>query len=736
MKSSLLYGCVALGALLWAGGAMAQETPAGAQEQTSLVDDVVVTAQRREQSLQEVPMSVTSVSQETLTQSGVVNSEALGLVTPGLTFARSSVNAQPTIRGIGTRNAGPGDEPNVATYIDGVYQAEQFNNFQEFTNIERIEVLRGPQGTLFGRNATGGAINVITRSPSFTPEAEASLTYASFNYAKAALHASGPLIGDKVAGSISAYGLTEESYYHNIFLDRSNGDSSAFWSRVKLLYVPTETLTLGLNASYSWSDNANVRNGTPINGNSAARRYVNDLVVNPTRIPLDILVPTRPWTTSTDVVPSSRVRNKQIDGHMDWDLGWANLSGLLSYSETENWVAPDDFDITPLRLSELDQFYWNTATNQELVLTSQGESRLEWIVGVTGFQGEARQNIDTISSTSGTRTVVRDRGRYQGGEGYAAFAEGTYNVSGGLFLTAGLRYSHDSKEASNGPNTTGVIARGEESWDNWAPRFVARYEFGEGSNVYASYTEGFKTGVFNPTSAAGARTPAEPETVNAYEVGLKTRLGDAVRLNLAAFRSVYTDLQTSVNVVLPSGAIATFIQNADEATINGFEGTADWYATSDLRFSLGVSILDSEIGDFPNASGVIPVFNTAGEPIGNAGTTIDVTGNELIRAPKWTVSLGTVYETQVAGGDLTLSATAFFSDRYYFDLANRVNQPAYEIVNLTATYAFANSPWSVSAFVNNATDQEYAMTFSSNVFGDAVQLAKPRWGGVTLGYRF
>ena len=666
----------------------------------------------------------------------MVSSQDLGQVTPGLSFARSSVNAQPTIRGIGTRNAGPGDEPNVASYIDGVYQAEQFNNFQEFTNIERIEVLKGPQGTLFGRNATGGAINIITRRPSFSPEAQAAFTYGSYNYAKASLYASGPLIEDRLAASISAYALSEDNYYRNIFLDRRNGTSQALAGRLKLLFTPNERMEFGLNAAYAYSDNANVRNGTPINGNSIARRYVNDPVANPKQLPLNILIPTKPWTTATDVVPSSILRQKQIDLHMSIDLGWADLTGLASYGKSTNAVSPDDFDITPLPISELDQYYWNKAANQELVLTSKASGPLEWMLGVTGFQGDARQNIDTIGAITGVRTVARDRGRYQGTEGYAAFGEVTYNAVQNLFLTAGIRYSHDYKEASNGPNTNGILVEGNATWTNWAPRFVARYEFGKNSNVYVSYTEGFKTGAFNPTSAAGVQTPAQPEYASAYELGVKTELMRNLRLNLAAFRSNYTDLQTSVNVVRPDGAIATVIQNADEATITGFEGSADWVVNSSLRFNMGVSILDTEIGNFPNASGVRPVYDANGAPIGNASATIDVTGNELIRSPKWTVNLGAVYETSVMGGDLTLTANAFFSDRYYFDLMNRVNQPAYEIVNLSATYQFPNSAFSVSAFVNNLTNQQYASSFSSNVYGDVVQLNKPRWGGITLGYRF
>ena len=350
------------------------------------------------------------------------------------------------------------------------------------------------------------------------------------------------LIEDRLAASISAYALSEDNYYRNIFLDRRNGTSQALAGRLKLLFTPNERMEFGLNAAYAYSDNANVRNGTPINGNSIARRYVNDPVANPKQLPLNILIPTKPWTTATDVVPSSILRQKQIDLHMSIDLGWADLTGLASYGKSTNAVSPDDFDITPLPISELDQYYWNKAANQELVLTSKASGPLEWMLGVTGFQGDARQNIDTIGAITGVRTVARDRGRYQGTEGYAAFGEVTYNAVQNLFLTAGIRYSHDYKEASNGPNTNGILVEGNATWTNWAPRFVARYEFGKNSNVYVSYTEGFKTGAFNPTSAAGVQTPAQPEYASAYELGVKTELMRNLRLNLAAFRSNYTCL--------------------------------------------------------------------------------------------------------------------------------------------------------------------------------------------------
>jgi len=229
---------------------------------------IVVTAQRREQNIQEVPVAVSAFSEQTLTVAGITSSEALDVVTPGLTMTESVFVPQPVIRGISTRNRNPGDEASVPTFVDGIYQPWQYTSFFEYNNIERVEVLRGPQGTLFGRNATGGAINIVTRRPTYDTSGEASLTYGSFDRVKAEASVSTG-ISENVAFDVGAYYLSGGGYYEDINTGETLGDHNDTWSvRAKLLIEPSANTEIILAYTHSEFDNNLGFVGQPLNGNT------------------------------------------------------------------------------------------------------------------------------------------------------------------------------------------------------------------------------------------------------------------------------------------------------------------------------------------------------------------------------------------------------------------------------------------------------------------------------------
>ena len=260
----VLMATTALVILGGAGAAWGQTTASDGLE------ELVVTAQRRSENLTNVPISVTALSGEQLTGAGVATTQDLTSVTPGLVWARSSFNSQPTIRGVGNRNAGPGDEPNVATFIDGVYQPQQSATLQELNSIERVEVLKGPQGTLFGRNATGGAVNIITRKPSFTPTGDIAGTYGRFNYRKGSAHLSGPIIAGKLAASVSGAMLKDDGYIRNVFLNTTQGEREAAVARAKILFTPSDAVEIQLNGLYSFSRDSISYSGQALGGNTQA----------------------------------------------------------------------------------------------------------------------------------------------------------------------------------------------------------------------------------------------------------------------------------------------------------------------------------------------------------------------------------------------------------------------------------------------------------------------------------
>jgi iron complex outermembrane recepter protein len=739
-------------AICQAAGAQSPAGAATAEAAGEQINEIVVTAQRRSENLQQVPISVTAFSGENLAATVVQDTSDLTLVVPGLLYGRSTNFNQPSIRGIGTRNAASGDEPNVATYIDGVYQPDSVGSPYELSNVQDIEVLKGPQGTLYGRNATGGAILISTRAPTFEWHGAASADYGSFGYEKFAGYISGPIIGDKVAASLSAVQYGDNGYVHNIYLNDTTAEDRGTALRVKLLYEATRDLSFQLNGFYSRSLSNVLDDGYLLGGNSQVRQYAGTNPFNPNGLPSSVLVTDRPYTTANAFNPENHAYQQFIDGHFNWDLGWSSLSGYTSVGKTRE-TASSLTDASPLALSRIQYESINKNYNQELVLTSTASGRLTWMAGITAFQAnDTFPLVATPKIQVSPTTVIPFPVNILYGQSTrsaAAFGETTWEAVDSLFLTAGLRYSWDRKAAFNQTLTAPEVSAAS-SFYNLSPRAVVRYEFTRDTNVYASYTEGYKSGGFNATSASavvtatGGSAAVRPETVDAFEVGVKSKISDSLLVDLAAFHYKYKDLQVSAAETNPvTGASLTNLQNAGAATINGLEANAVAQLVKGLSVNASASWLHADIDNFPNASIPIPITNLAscvpgGVPTltGNVSCTVNVSGKEMIRAPRYTFGLGASYETNLAGGDLALSVNAFFSDKYYVDLANTEAQPSYKVVNASVTWRAPDHHTHIGVYGKNLTDQIYMVGALVSDFGTTTQAAKPRTFGGTIGYDF
>jgi iron complex outermembrane receptor protein len=725
-----------------ASGAAAQAAPPAAAKQFEL-QEVVVTAQRRAENLQNVPMSVSSLSTDTLKEKGIVNLTDLTTAVPGLLYGRSTNFNQPTIRGVGTRSANAGDEPNIATYIDGVYQPDSISAVQELSNIERVEVLKGPQGTLYGRNATGGAINIVTRDPTFEPHFDVAGTYGRFNYRKGAGSVSGPLAGDWLAGSLAITGFADDGYIKNIYTGQTQGQASGEVLRAKLLARPIQELTLQLNGLYSHGVNNVLISSYAIDGNTSIRipATLNNVIFNPRRLPVESLIGTQPWTTGTAFAPQASAIQKMLDGHFSYDMEWATLSGLVARGSTtaRNLSLTDS---SALALQKTDYYSTTNYWDEELLLTSPGNQTVTWIAGVQGFQGRSHFKPLISSARSATTGLYTPAIILYGQDtkSWAGFVEATWNAMEQLYLTGGLRYSWDEKFGFNQTSTATVVGpkvSAKHSWDNLAPRFVARYEFATNSNVYASFSEAYKSGTFSATTVAGIQSPVGPEKIKSFEVGLKTNLGSRLRFTASAFDYKYTDLQVSTLQVV-NGASLVGVQNAGKVNGHGGEITLDWLATDDLSFDAGLSFLQTKFSDFPNAQVLVPTstINPSVAPLsGNTNASRDLEGKELIRAPNWTINIGAHYKHDLGPGQIEANASFFFSDSYFAELYNRVTQPAYTIINTSVTWR-SNDRYYVTVFGENLTDEVYAIGHIISAFGDQTQAAKPRWFGVTVGFNY
>jgi iron complex outermembrane receptor protein len=723
----------------------AQPTAPETQAEDSDGNNVVVTAQRREERLTDVPIAVSVINTDTLRQNVIVSTADLTVAVPGLNWGRSTNFSQVTIRGIGSRNASSGDEPNVAMFVDGVYLPDMTGTLFELSNIERIEVLRGPQGTLFGRNATGGAINIVTRAPSQEFRGSVAATIGEFGYYRVGGYVSGPIAPDVLSFSLSAVTYDDDGYIHNIYNGETQGASGGTAIRGRLRLDATSRLRFELNGFYSKSDNNVLISGYALNGNTQARNSIpggpNAGALNPTGIPASQIIADQPYTTATFSTPFGESRQRFVDAHMSWDIGFATLAGIASWGDTQtdtlSWT-----DVSPIRLSQTEYSTFNDYSNQELVLTSNPDQfgPVNWLIGLTRFQSDAEFNpLVSTGRNATTGAFVPTRTNYgQSTRAFAVFGEVTWQAIDNVFLTGGLRYNRDDKDAFNINLITNVTTTGSARFENVSPRAVVRWEFAPNSNLYASYTRGFKSGTFNAVAAAGTQLPARPEIVDSYEVGIKARLARGINLEAAAFHYDYQDLQVSTPVVI-NGVSATTVQNAGTAAINGLEATLTANFTSRFSMHATVVVLGTEIKDFSNASVQVP--RAVGGVLtnnGNVAAVIDVSGNELIRAPDTTFSIGATYRHPLFGGEMTYNATAFFSSSYFFDLPNRLAQPSYEIVNASITWRqHADGPgFYGSVFVQNLTDQVYAAGYIISSFIDSTQANKPRWFGATLGYDF
>jgi iron complex outermembrane receptor protein len=320
---------------------------------------------------------------------------------------------------------------------------------------------------------------------------------------------------------------------------------------------------------------------------------------------------------------------------------------------------------------------------------------------------------------------------------FAAFAEATTEPFQHLFLTGGIRYNNDHKKGFNTAGATGVTNGTDRTWSNVSPRGVVRYEFNDSSNVYFSYTKGFKSGTYNAVTVTGSILPADPETIDAYEGGVKATIIPGVFLNAAVFHYNYKDLQVSTPVLV-NGVSATTVQNAGEAHIDGIELALEARVTPQFHLNASANLMKTKMLDFPDASVNIPrTTNGVVTNTGNLSVVQDVSGNQLIRSPKRTFTLGATYTVPLGESQLIFNTSAFFSSKYYLDLTNRVHQPAYEVVSGSITWRMhPQGGFYGTVFVQNLTNQAYLAGEITTAFGDSAQANKPRWFGATVGFDF
>jgi iron complex outermembrane recepter protein len=735
------------------------------------IEEVIVTAQKREESLQDTPIAITAFNAETLADIGAYGMRGIGDFAPNvrvLSTAGSSVTAAATIRGLSSAEPSLAQDPKVGFYLDGVYLSKNTGSVFDIVDLERVEVLRGPQGTLYGKNTTGGAINLISKKPSGELHFKQVLSAGNYGQFRSSSTLDLPAFND-ISVKLGYMTHEHDGYVENenprAMGDIDSADNSAW--RVAVRWEPSEAFTADL--SYQFVDAEAVTYHGQLT-------YVNPAVTNVPVIasfsPFVLIPPSQnPFQQALDAgaVSKDRLDKLNLDGqgieryditdialHLSWQLGAVELRSITGYHEVDGGALGGDQDggswsipfahFGTFATGGNDKYHESFSQELQLLGAAMNE-RLRYVAGVyyfdeTGEEKNNRWNL-LIALPGGvipgfaTPVLVEQNallGPPPGGLGehytidnqsWAVYGQVSYTPDAfqeRMTITFGGRYTEDTKEAAIIDAAPPWVEK--QDWSNFNPTVTLEYAFSEDINGYAKVASGYNAGshpVRSGNPAAFALT-ADEENIIDYEVGLKTMLLDQrLRLNIAAFWYEYEDLQVN-----DFQAGATVLRNAGQATVRGIEIEALARPTDNLELTLGYGYLDFEYEEF--VIGGVDISDAAEAPF----------------APENTLQAAAVYTWPLGGsGALQARLDLSYTDGYHFNPTLFLYDAAEERTLLNARLSWKDIPLpqgslELSAWVQNLSDEEYrefgtdfgALGFSTNSFGD------PRTWGVDLRYEF
>ena len=632
---------------------------------------------------------------------------------PGFTDVPASDRANITLRGVGTFNQQLGTELGVGYYTDGVFVTTQGAIQDGFFDVNRVEVLRGPQGGLYGRNAMGGAINVISNEPTSNFEAGGDLAVGNYGFVQSNLYLSGPLSQgtDVLEGRFAFQSRNDAGYTQNIFNGQGLDNQDFLGFRGRLRYQPTDKIRLDF--IFEAIENDSVPAWFDIPG--------------PNGEPNPLLVAAGGVTQGRVVDQDSENYNRRTTQlyaiNFQWDLNGARLSFLTSYRGYLQYQAADlDGGPAPQFAIPAEKEAAFTYT-EELNLASTAPGRLQWLLGASYIYDSESEHGSFNPFVIFVPLYYNVNSYHTGAE--AVYGQIQYYILPKLDLTAELRYSYDSKNIHASElypefpiGNSYVNVKGD--WAKFTPKITLSYEFSKDLLLYATWGEGFKGGGFN---GYAQNISFGPETVTNYEVGVKSSLfDDHLVANLSAFEMLYTNMQVEVPVYQKGLGIDLFeIQNAARSSIKGIEFELNGQPVTGLGFDLTGSYLDAHYTDFPDAV--------------NGATVVDVTGNQLQNTPKWALYGDIHYLVPLKDvGDFTFMGSYSWRSRVYFtafqyDVAS---QPAYGLLNASVTFQRPESKWSFVLWGKNLSNTNYDVWKTLTITQWQAYLGDPRTFGFTL----
>ena len=749
-----LLGVVALSPL----PAFAQ---AGSQPQAGAADEIVVTAQRREEKQVDVPITITTISAAQLQTANVTALPDIAKITPGLRFDNAGGFFQPTIRGVGTPVTTSGGGSNVGIYVDGFYVPNPLAGDFQLTKVSSVQVLKGPQGTLFGHNTTGGAILVQSADPSPHTAFEGKVSYGRFNEVKVQGYATTGL-SDTVAADIEGAYSRGDGWRHNISDGSRAGDYRNWSVRLGLKADLSEKVSVLLRYQHSHVNDPNplltASYRDPTFGSGA-----------PWFLPA-AAVTFNPDEIGSGSGPAEKdflhINSNVLQGTIKADLGFANLTSYTQYRK-ESVDASIEVDYSAAPLLQLGLPNDNHTWSQELLLNSKPGSPLQWTAGFFAFSNTDIYRTYLIVAGSTFNPPMRIGGSGTDTNSYAGFVDATYQFGEKLFLTGGLRYSHDSVTNAyfNGLGLAPFDASFKHplssiSSNHITPRAVLRYKPDERSSIYASYTQGYKSAIIdaggscqnptnpvspsNPTGAGYTCNDVQPEKINAFEVGYKFD-NRTISFELSGFYYDYKNLQVSEFL-----AGRANIVNAATSKIYGLDGQIRVRVSDAFSVNAGGAWTHARYKHFDGA----PVYTPCGTfPVGSGANCIDpaiagagvsflvipTTLNDvhMQRAPEFTGTVGAKYSATVAGGKLDLTGTLYYSSSLYYGPSGiQFPQKGYATLALRGQWADPTDHWTIAVFGDNVTNSRYLAEVQYSNYGIGANWSKPATYGVEVGVKF
>lgn len=731
-------------ALLFAGAAVFV-TPAHAATQDAAADqpaaaeaaepeatgDIVVTARRTEENVQRVPAAISAFSEKTLDRIQATDTTGLQGAVPNLNVVQgrgSSNAANIFIRGIGQPDALQTFDPAVGVYVDDVYLSRIRGNQLDLLDVERVEVLRGPQGTLYGKNTIGGAIKFVTRKPGQEFRANGSIAVGSYNQFDLKGAVSGPL-SDTLSAGIAVMRAVRDGYVEDRNNSREYNDRDTVAGRAALAFTPSSSFRFDLAADYA-HDDAKLNTGAPIN--ELVHLFTPTVIVPLEQDPedYDFTVETTPGLPN-----STKMTHWGLSGTAAVDL--SDQLTLKSISAFRKLHSKDyiDIDATAAEVGDVLVDVHQKQLSQEVQLTYTGdrltavaglyylkedveshqEAYADDLVNLTAFRGILS---DLLLGPTNFPTFLRTIDDDLTTHSYAAYANASYALTDALRLSGGLRWTREEKDYfrttstfSNSPLLTSVapfVFEAKDHWSDLSPMASIDYQFSPSTMAYLRYAKGFKSGGFNGrANEVGSATAYDPETADSIEAGLKTTIARQLRFNVAVFHNNYKDFQARVSdldesTVPPTPLLS--VLNAGKLRIRGAELEAAWTPTPELLIDTQIGYLDAEYKDFDD----LRFTNFGGSRA----------FQEPAFAPKWTMRFGAQYEFDLGGsGDITIGGQARYRSRHALSVDNTFTnseteieglfQKGYWLADARIVWEDESNRFSVGLYGNNIFDKLY-----------------------------